>query len=622
MSTNDQLYHPLVAESREIRLLTIESGSHDEPLRSRLSIVALTSQPDYNALSYVWGDLIVSDIEPVIVLDGQLTHVTPNLHSALRHLRSPSGDEPLVLWVDAVCINQQDLEERNRQVAMMRDIYASATAVTIWLGEKDEDSDSVFDSLPTIVGGKNWPEDASTRIMIRQHCANFFFGIAERRSWLSRVWILQELAMSRTDPIVACGHKRTLWSTLIKAWHTIAKEAFEDWSIPPDASSTAHDDSATEADLVELLTQTKLDVLDNLRQAVSSRGGDSLKKLLLISRTSAATDPRDRIYGVLGLLKQNGQEETPNIAISVDYRKSCSEVYVDAVAHIFSQGEGPYFLSGVFLSGGPAEAPHVPFLPETASQPHLPSWVPDFSRQDFDKASEPPGYLFHPPTTMHASGAGQGAKNGSVRDDGQTLQVEGLLVDTVTSVQPIGSSLGAVKENLISLANVALEARSRPCSFPPTISPFTQIFKNSEPLWRILISNKHQKSGYQPAPPSYEDMYHDLLKDHGASTVSSGTGHLDNEYEQSLKSCTSKSFLATINGFVGTSVPSCRPGDVIAIIFGSPSPFVLRPIPVDVGEQQAYWLIGCSYIGGIMNGEMVDELYCEDLMDSTTFLVR
>jgi hypothetical protein len=117
-------------------------------------------------------------------------------------------------------------------------------------------------------------------------------------------------------------------------------------------------------------------------------------------------------------------------------------------------------------------------------------------------------------------------------------------------------------------------------------------------------------------------MYHDLLKDHGASTVSSGTGHLDNEYEQSLKSCTSKSFLATINGFVGTSVPSCRPGDVIAIIFGSPSPFVLRPIPVDVGEQQAYWLIGCSYIGGIMNGEMVDELYCEDLMDSTTFLVR
>jgi hypothetical protein len=620
MSTHDQLYHPLVAESREIRLLTVESGSHDEPLRCRLSTVALTSQPEYNALSYVWGDPIVSNAEPLIDLNGKRTLVTPNLHSALRHLRPPVGSESIVLWVDAVCINQQDVVERNEQVAMMRDIYASATAVTIWLGEADKNSDSTFDALPILIGSRKWPDDVSQRVNILQHCGNFFFGLADCRSWLSRVWILQELAMSRNDPIVVCGHKNTLWSTLTKAWHIIAREAFADLGTRPSIAVTNHNESISGTDGVELFTKMKLDVLDDLRQTVSSRGGDSLKRLLSISRTSAATDPRDRIYGVLGLLERDTPDSTSTIPISVDYQKSCSEVYIDALAHIFSRGEGPYFLSAVFLPGGPAIAPHVTFLPESASQPNLPSWVPDFTRQDSDKASEPPGYLFHPPTTMHASGAGQGAKNGFVRDDGRTLQVEGLLIDTITSVQPIGSSLGAVKENLTALENVALEARRRPCSFPPAILPFTQTFKSSEPLWRILISNKHQKSGYEAAPPSYEETYYSILNT--GLLANSATDAFETEYEQSLISCASKSLLTTANGFVGTCVPSCRPGDVIVIIFGSPSPFVLRPIAVDSGEHQAYWLVGCSYVGGIMNGEMVDELYCEDLMDSTTFLIR
>jgi hypothetical protein len=621
-------YGSLDSALREIRLLMLQAGGHDEPLQCRLFTASLTSNAEYNALSYVWGNYAsTTTVAPAIQLDGNSFLVTPNLYSALLHLRPPMGSDAMRLWVDAVCINQNDLIERNSQVAMMRDIYASAAQVTIWLGEEDEDSDIAFDSLPTVIGKVPWPEDKLCRSKIRRHCASFFFGLLDRRSWFSRVWILQELAMSRSDPIVVCGRKHALWSTFVAAWQAIAKEALADLGTRQKVPTTAGEASVKE-DHVEILSLTKLDVLHELRQAVQVHGGDSLGKLLKISRTSAATDPRDRIYGLLGLLEEAALDPASSTPISVDYRKSCSDVYADAMAHIVSIGEGPYFLSGVCLSGGPCTAPQILSLPPEIAQLDFPSWVPDFSRQNFDQTTQPYGYHFHPPATMHASGAGQGAKNGTVLADRRTLQVEGLIVDTIVDVIPFGSSLEAVKENLVHFEVLKSEAKRRPCLFPLQIASLMLTFRDSEPLWRILISNKHQKSGYEPAPLSYESMYtsllyHQTLPKEGQPADTSAFATETNQYEEILRSCVGKkSFCTTTNGFIGTSVPASRTGDIIAIVFGSPSPFVLRPIPAKRDEKQAYWLIGNSYVGGIMDGEVVDELYCEDMIDSTTLLIR
>jgi hypothetical protein len=620
-------YQPLNSALCEIRLLVLQAGTCDEPLQCRLFTASLSGNAKYNALSYVWGEYASSTTaETTISIDGKSFVVTPNLHAALSHLRPPVGSDQISLWVDAVCINQNDLVERNSQVAMMRDIYASAAQVTIWLGKEDEDSDTAFNSFPIVIGEEPWPKDGVNQLKIRRHCASFFFGLSDRRPWLSRVWILQELAMSPSDPIVVCGHKHALWSTLVAAWQAIAKEALADFGTRQ-KEPTADNEAAKNEPDVEVLSLAKLDVLNTLRQATQAQGGDSLKKLLMISRTSAATDPRDRIYGLFGLLEKAALDPASSIAFHVDYRKSCSEVYADALAHIFSTGDGPYFLSGVCLSGGPCDAPRIPYLPASA-QPGLPSWVPDFTCQGPDQTTQPHGYHFHPPTTMHASGAGQGAKNGTVLPDRRTLQVEGLIVDTISNVVPFGSSLEAVEKNLIHFEALKSEAGRRPCQFPSEITPFMLTFRESEPLWRILISNKHQKSGYEQAPSSYETMYTSfrdrriLPEKHQPDNTSNWAGET-NEYEEILRSCVGKkSFCTTTNGFIGTCVPASCTGDMIAIVFGSPTPFVLRPIPSGSDTEQMYWLIGACYVGGIMNGEIVDELYCEDLMDSTTFLVR
>lgn len=625
MADRSEIYLSLDEKLQQIRLLTLSSGHCDEPLHCSLSVVSLLDRPQYNALSYVWGDIAPSaPSEPSIILDKHVFPVTPNLYSALHHLRPrPLGasQDPIVMWIDALCINQEDLDERNRQVAMMRDIYASATEVTIWLGEADEDSDATFDDLPTLLDSSI----SDKRTDIQRHAGNMFYAFMSTRTWFTRVWILQELAMARDDPFVLCGYKQTQWSSLMKAWHVVARDllSFIGTRLRPDEAAEGEITEGEEK--TELLAMTKLDVLDSLRPHHKAHTGASLVKLLYISRSSAATDPRDRIYGLLGLLDKALERESC-VRISVEYGKSCAEVYTDAMAYIFSRGEGPNFLSGQFLSGGSIPAPRIPSLPISTKQPQLPSWVPDFSRQSFVAGTQTSGMTFLPPAGMSVSGAGQGAKNGKVLEDHRTLRVEGLVVDTIDEVIPLGVTFEALVDSLTQLENVASQARQRILHFDDSISPHMRRYRDAEPLWRILISNKDAKSGYATAPASYEDSYLSLRD--SAKSASRPVAHLDDairpHLELALLSCVGrKSLFITDSGFIGTCVPACRKGDLVAIIFGSPAPFVLRPLPLLNNEERLHHsLIGTCYVGGIMGGVMVDELYCEDLMDSTTFFIQ
>ncbi|THV45125.1 hypothetical protein BGAL_0527g00020 [Botrytis galanthina] len=127
MSSTRELYHPL--KDGEIRVLRIEPGTFDDPIHCALSPCLLDDNPTYQALSYTWGD---PSIRAPIKVDGHVFMATTNLESALRYLRDTEITR--VLWVDAVCINQEDIPERGMQVQQMRRIYKNAKDVLIWLG--------------------------------------------------------------------------------------------------------------------------------------------------------------------------------------------------------------------------------------------------------------------------------------------------------------------------------------------------------------------------------------------------------------------------------------------------------------------------------------------------------
>jgi hypothetical protein len=134
--SSTQLYSPLQHQA-DIRLLRLERGTDRESINVTLHPFSLDSSIRYHALSYVWGSLTP---KRWISCNGHRIYITPSLHDVLSRLLQQGFDG--LLWVDALCINQKDDEEKSIQVAMMRDIYKQAAKVIFWLGEQES-----FDEL-------------------------------------------------------------------------------------------------------------------------------------------------------------------------------------------------------------------------------------------------------------------------------------------------------------------------------------------------------------------------------------------------------------------------------------------------------------------------------------------
>lgn len=191
----------------DIRLLQIHPGSPADPLSVSLQTCCLKDEPAYEALSYVWGDPRVTK---QIICDGVPANITVNLFSALVCFRLP--DKPRTLWADAICINQQDLDERASQVQIMHLVYRNCRTCLVWLGPEDEHipiAQSIIKNIASIVCTRfSIPEEElddhlrkNGRDMLQAQEIGFtglpgpdpqvwgsllhFFG----RPWFSRVWV-------------------------------------------------------------------------------------------------------------------------------------------------------------------------------------------------------------------------------------------------------------------------------------------------------------------------------------------------------------------------------------------------------------------------------------------------
>lgn len=130
MNRKQYQYRPLSSEANEIRLLSLLPAKFEDPIYCEVLHESLDNKDlKYHTLSYVWGDPVVKS--PILV-EGHLKEVTTNLRHALQHLRKEERE--LVIWVDAICINQQDSDEKTQQVGMMGNIYKRCEGVYTWLG--------------------------------------------------------------------------------------------------------------------------------------------------------------------------------------------------------------------------------------------------------------------------------------------------------------------------------------------------------------------------------------------------------------------------------------------------------------------------------------------------------
>jgi hypothetical protein len=310
---------PLNSTKKEIRILILEPSSAGYPIKCSTKVVSLLSEPQYVALSYVWGDVSIRDS---IVLDGGPFLVTKNLAIALHRLRLP--DKPRRLWVDALCINQNDMEERNEQVAMMGEVYIHAKPVVIFLGEAFDDSDEALKFISTVSEEAEITEGSSIRFF------SFYMSLVEKE-WFTRLWTVQELVLATQDPLIGCGFAWTTWSKLLKLWQKVALKEFSKMDMVIMDTKERSADNQGELSGVRP-NCIKIDLLNNLRTAVGNRGGEELQDLLLNTVSANATEPKDRVYGLLGMMHNEDRQ-----LLTVNYGRTLGVVYAEAIAHIFSK---------------------------------------------------------------------------------------------------------------------------------------------------------------------------------------------------------------------------------------------------------------------------------------------
>lgn len=183
-SPNTQIYEPLPPNgptAAYIRVLDLARKSKDpeEPLRGTLRVVNLRECPKFAALSYVWGEY--SDARDSIRCGDHDFPVTKNCNAALRSMRALYG--PTTIWVDAICINQEDHDEKRVQIQSMQEIYTWAHTVYAWLGEGNEKTDravrclKLASSLRLAPAGVPWTDGGRVKTL-RKDMFFASFGLA------------------------------------------------------------------------------------------------------------------------------------------------------------------------------------------------------------------------------------------------------------------------------------------------------------------------------------------------------------------------------------------------------------------------------------------------------------
>jgi hypothetical protein len=323
-------YRPLSnADGEDFRILCLYPGSQDDPIRCDLLHSSLDADIEYEALSYSWAtedgdDSLSQRIACAYVGDEDVADfpVTSSCASALRRLRLPSHER--FLWVDAISIDHDNVQERNHQVGLMADIYAGASQVLVYLGEED-------------LGF------ASTGLWLdserRQSALTKLFA----KRWVSRTWVIQEVALARKLLMVTGDASCAMDANLMSRIRGRAK--ISRLQVP---GPLAWDPLAS-APTRDLLT------------------------LLLVSRHCDSTDPRDKVYSLLGLVGERLQS-----LITIDYSQSIEEVLTRTAAAIITCREDFELLAYASLSLG---ARHT--------EKGLPTWVPDWIEHQGDMTLRP-----------------------------------------------------------------------------------------------------------------------------------------------------------------------------------------------------------------------------------------
>ena len=581
-------YRPLL--EGEIRVLQFEPS---KSLSCKLYNVKLKERFPYAALSYTWGEPVLS--HSILVNDGLLP-ITENLFNALTYINSLWRGSKRCLWVDQVCVNQDDVDERSAQVRLMKSVYEGATVIGAWLdiGEHKVESELAFGKMLKLSRllldaeeRHNGEIHLAFKTVLRENEAVFdisdpvcFREWSSIRSimqnpWWRRTWIYQEASVPQQENSKTwflCGVEPVSWQHI----------------------ATAINMSIMLNDIPERRTQLFFDIAFGpakelmffLNARVQSHEHEmTLFNLLQKFRKTHCTDPRDKVYAPL-----NFATDVPMTAITPDYSKAAEEVYVDIVkVSLNLPGHELDFLGYVIRSSDEFFSEENIHKPLEINR----SWVPDWG----DHISVAPL-----PKTMYVQDCASGETlRAAVYKAGGLLPVDALINGHYLDIR--GCHVDTIQQ-LSGIWDGGYKASTEIGTWLPGNAPATYFTGES------LDSARHRT---EVADVKHDNMDRVCARmftvdwtpmriqgDH--LTVAQKRDKLKLEFA-TMEACYRRRLFWTRKGYIGVGPAAARVGDKIVSFFGGQVLYVLRD-----KREEVYEFMGECYVHGLMDGEVIEWL--------------
>ncbi|RDW77668.1 hypothetical protein BP6252_05721 [Coleophoma cylindrospora] len=590
-------YKPL--GENQIRLVKIQPATSErDDVYCHLIPISRDSPLQYRALSYAWGPRSERDVGR-IYLEGERHAVTRTLEIALRKLRR-QDNQPFWIWVDALCINQDDHNEKREQVEKMRLIYEHAKEVSVWLGPEDASSngDLAWKLIKQISGCPRNSHALSDLVRSSRKEEFSALTLFYRRDYFWRVWVVQE---------IACASKATVYySSESIPWPVLVEVCDKLSDVRGLLRGSIYHDNPTS--LFSLMTggPKNLAVLRASTKSTAPLYGanaPSLFDLMSMHMGKSATDARDKVYGIVGI---SADRETFG---SIDYDRSVQDTYIYTARHLI---ESTRSLNVICIQQNDTNVLG------------LPSWVPDWERRHLYPAHRPIGLRSRKP---RFSTSGSSSMNVAFLNDGKVLSAAGFVVDTIkAAAEPlyVEGPESVVEPTLLKFHNwwtVFIEN----VGSAPDIAVFGRTFCGGswapsyaegdfkeEPSQRLalffgliqaLLPHLVKDGSPVPLLDSAELINDEMLGKRQRAMAASAALRMH-----------AKRLVVTENKLAGLAPQLSQKGDKIAVLFGCDFPVVLRAV-------DDHWeLIGEVYIDGIMKGQAMTDYRAGKFTERTFYI--
>lgn len=556
------------------RILELLPGQDHEIVSFRLHFADWNDPPPFEALSYAWGD---AKRTAFAVCDGSMLPITENLNDGLRHMRYRNVSR--YLWADAVCIDQNNMQERGHQVSHMRTIYQKSIKVLVWLGIDKNDQASKATAALQEIGSACCAQSRTPAAQLKD--VDDFWGIVPvvpfdslacdspdswhavawylSLTWFRRLWVFQEVN-SGSPALMMCGNTSVEWDIAALASTYIRKQTGirQQWGL-----------QSSHINNIYIMRHRSVHMTFTPPQ------------LLNWVRSFDASDPLDRVYALLGMAPI--AKMTP--PWRADYSKSRMELYRELATRCVLEVQGLSILACV---------QH----PRDINQ-DFPSWVPQW---DESERMIPISRSF----AFDWNSCGPTRVSAEVLKS--VLRIEGIVVDTVKSKTDIDNSLWFDSRNCAFPDHPVLEFwRSQASS--PTIYPTGEA--SIEAYAAVLTAglDRHANKAVEKRVDFRADFMGYIMRlletsEQDPNVVEETASENWSMFEYRARLCSmNRSVFNTNMGYMGLGPNALLPDDIVCVLLGGIVPFVLRP------REGYYQLVGDAYVHGMMDAEAVSK--CE-----------